>query len=122
MLKYTWGRSLKCTNIWALERSGFRGPLQPLLISAADTCFRIITDINTLKSTNSLFSNTTGNVSESFLNQGLCHSSYLLLRLQEAGQVLKVQVVFVVAVGDHEEVQISARGHHLVEGAELLEA
>ena len=30
-------------------------------------------------------------------------------------------MVLVVAVGEHEEVKISARRHHLVEGAELLE-
>lgn len=46
---------------------------------------------------------------------------YLLLRLQEASDVICVQVVFVVAVGEHKEVQISAGRHHLVEGAELLE-
>lgn len=48
------------------------------------------------------------------------HSEYLLLGLQEAGQVVCIQMVFVVAVGEHEEVQISASRHHLVEGAELL--
>lgn len=40
--------------------------------------------------------------------------------LQEAGEVIRVHVVFVVAVGEHEQVQVSASGHHLVEGAELL--
>lgn len=48
--------------------------------------------------------------------------SNLLLVLQEASQVIRVQVVFVVAVGEHEEVQVSAGRHHLVERAELLEA
>lgn len=46
---------------------------------------------------------------------------YLLLGLQEAGQVVCVQVVLVVAVGEHEKVQVPACGHHLVEGAELFE-
>lgn len=46
--------------------------------------------------------------------------AYLLLHLQEAGKVDAVQVVLVVAVGEHEQVQIAARRHHLVEGAELL--
>lgn len=49
-------------------------------------------------------------------------SVYLLFGLQEAGQVVGVQVVFMVAVGEHEEVQIPAGRHHLVEGAELLKA
>lgn len=47
---------------------------------------------------------------------------YLLFSLQEASQVVSVEVVFEVAVGEHEEVQIPAGRHHLVEGAELLEA
>ncbi len=47
---------------------------------------------------------------------------YLLLSLHEAGQVPCVEMVFVVAVGEHEEVQIPAGRHHLVEGAELLKA
>ena len=46
--------------------------------------------------------------------------AYLLLQLQEAYQVGGVQVVFVVAVGEHEQVQVPPCGHHLVEGAELL--
>ncbi len=50
------------------------------------------------------------------------HCAYLLLSLQEAGQVICVEVVFEVAVGEHEEVQIPAGRHHLVEGAELLKA
>lgn len=33
---------------------------------------------------------------------------YLLLCLQEAGQVVRVEVVFVIAVGEHEEVQVPA--------------
>lgn len=49
-------------------------------------------------------------------------NGYLLLNLQEAGQVGGVQVVFVVAVREHEEVQVPAGRHHLVEGAELLKA
>lgn len=47
---------------------------------------------------------------------------YLLLSLQEAGQVVCVQVVFVVAVGEHEKVQVPACRHHLVERAELFKA
>lgn len=47
---------------------------------------------------------------------------YLLFSLQEAGQVICVEVIFEVAVGEHEEVQIPAGRHHLVEGTELLEA
>lgn len=46
----------------------------------------------------------------------------LLLVLQEAAQVGGVQVVLQVAVGQHEQVQVPAGRHHLVEGAELLEA
>lgn len=47
---------------------------------------------------------------------------YLLLSVEETGQVVCVQVIFEVAVGEHEEVQIPASRHHLVERAELLEA
>lgn len=47
---------------------------------------------------------------------------YLLLRVEEPGQVVYVQVILEVAVGEHEEVQIPASWHHLVEGAELLKA
>lgn len=47
---------------------------------------------------------------------------YLLLSAEETGQVVCVQVIFEVAVGEHEEVQIPPSGHHLVERAELLEA
>lgn len=47
---------------------------------------------------------------------------YLLLSVEETGQVVCIQVIFEVAVGEHEEVQIPASRHHLVEGAELLEA
>ena len=50
----------------------------------------------------------------------VCVTVYLLLQLQEAGQVGGVQVVFVAAVGEHEQVQVPPCGHHLVEGAELL--
>lgn len=50
------------------------------------------------------------------------HNAYLLLSLEKARQVVCVDVVFEVAVGEHEEVQIPAGRHHLVEGAELLEA
>lgn len=46
--------------------------------------------------------------------------AYLLLSLQEAFQVICVQVVLVVAVGEHQQVQIAPRRHHLVEGTELL--
>lgn len=49
-------------------------------------------------------------------------NAYLLLCLQKAHQVICVKVVFEVAVGEHEEIQIPAGRHHLVEGAELLEA
>ena len=48
--------------------------------------------------------------------------AYLLLCLQEPGQVICVHVVLVVAVGEHQQVQVSPGGHHLVEGAELLKA
>lgn len=47
---------------------------------------------------------------------------YLLLVLHKASQVVGVEVVFVVTVGEHEEVQVPAGRHHLVEGAELFEA
>lgn len=47
---------------------------------------------------------------------------HLLLHLQEALEVGRAQVVLVVAVGQHEQVEVPARGHHLVEGTELLEA
>lgn len=47
---------------------------------------------------------------------------HLLLRVEEPGQVVYVQVILQVAVGEHEEVQIPASWHHLVEGAELLKA
>lgn len=46
---------------------------------------------------------------------------YLLFSLQEAFQVICVQVVLVVAVGEHQQVQIAPGRHHLVEGTELLE-
>lgn len=45
---------------------------------------------------------------------------HLLLHLQKALQVRSVQMVLMVAVGQHEQVEVSASGHHLVEGAELL--
>lgn len=48
--------------------------------------------------------------------------TYLLLGAEEPGQVVWVQVIFEVAVGKHEEVQIPAGRHHLVERAELLKA
>lgn len=51
---------------------------------------------------------------------GWKQGAHLLFGLQEADQVVRVQVVFVVAVGEHEEVQVPARRHHLVEGAELF--
>lgn len=47
---------------------------------------------------------------------------YLLFCLQEAGKVVCVQVVFVVAVGEQEEVQIPAGWHHLIERAELFKS
>lgn len=50
------------------------------------------------------------------------NSAYLLFSLQEPSQVVRVQVVLVVAVGKHKEVQVPAGGHHLVEVTELLEA
>lgn len=49
-------------------------------------------------------------------------SLYLLLSLQEAGQVISVEMVLVVAVAEHEQVQIPAGRHHLVEGTKLLKA
>ena len=51
----------------------------------------------------------------------LC-SLYLLVQLQEAGQVAGVKVVHVVAVGEHEQVEVTACRHHLVEGTKLLKA
>lgn len=45
-----------------------------------------------------------------------------MLILQEAGEVVGVQVVLQVTVGEHEQVKVPTSGHHLVEGAELLEA
>lgn len=47
---------------------------------------------------------------------------YLLLSAEKTGQVICIQVIFEVAVSEHEEVQIPASGHHLVERTELLEA
>lgn len=47
---------------------------------------------------------------------------YLLLSVEETGQVVCIQVISEVTIGEHEEVQIPASGHHLVERAELLEA
>lgn len=50
----------------------------------------------------------------------LLAQAYLLLSLQEAFQVICVQVILVVAVGEHQQVQIAPCRHHLVEGTELL--
>lgn len=52
----------------------------------------------------------------------LLSSPHLLLHLQEALEVSGVQVVLVVAVGQHEQIEVPAGGHHLVEGTELLKA
>lgn len=47
---------------------------------------------------------------------------HLLFDLQKACQVICVQVVFVVTVGEHQQVQIPSSRHHLIEGAELVKA
>lgn len=50
------------------------------------------------------------------------NTPHLLLGLEEAFEVVCVQVVFMVAVGEHQQVQVSPCWHHLIKRAELLKS
>lgn len=47
---------------------------------------------------------------------------HLLFSLKEAFEVICIQVVFMVAVGEHQQVEIAPRWHHLIERAKLLKS
>lgn len=47
---------------------------------------------------------------------------HLLFSLKEAFEVICIQVVFMVAVGEHQQVEIAPCWHHLIERAELLKS
>lgn len=47
---------------------------------------------------------------------------HLLLIFQKAREVVEIHDFLLIAVGDHYQVEVSARGNHLVERAEFFEA
>lgn len=47
---------------------------------------------------------------------------YLLFAFQKACEVVEIQDFFLIAVGDHNQVEVSACGNHLVERTELFKA
>lgn len=47
---------------------------------------------------------------------------YLLFIFQKACKVVKIHNLFLIAVGDHYQVQVSACGNHLIERTEFFKA
>lgn len=47
---------------------------------------------------------------------------YLLFVFQKACKVVKIQDFFLIAVGDHYQVEVSASGNHLVKRTEFFKA